>query len=303
MSGPPRQAPRNVLTVDVEDWQQSTLDTDLPLSDRVVSNTRRLLDIFDRAAVRATFFVLGLVAERFPLLVREIAARGHEIASHGTSHLSVSSLGPEGFRKDLRRSIESIEAASGRKVVGYRAPDFSISESAFWALEIMAEEGLLYDSSLFPFRGPRYGVPNAFRDPFVIQCRSTRTLLEFPLATVELMSRRFPIAGGGYFRLFPYAVTRAALRWMNQKGTVATFYVHPYEIDVDEFRAVARPVPLGLRISQGIGRRSVGARLSRLLADFSWVPARELLEENALFAGRHVDISDRSGKPQWVVSA
>jgi polysaccharide deacetylase family protein (PEP-CTERM system associated) len=295
-------ASANILTVDVEDWQQSTLDLSLPISDRVVSNTRRLLDIFGRAGVRATFFVLGLVAERFPSLVVEMVKAGHEVASHGTSHRSVSALGPDGFRQDLRRSIDSIEATSGQKVLGYRAPDFSISESAFWALEIMAEEGLLYDSSLFPFRGPRYGVPDAFRDPFVIRCRSARTLLEFPLATVEVMKRRLPVAGGGYFRLLPYAVTRVALQAINRAGTLATFYVHPYELDVGEFRAMTRPVPLRMRVSQGIGRRWTGDRLARLLADFSWAPARDLLHQESNFAGRHVDIGHLSGKPQWIVS-
>jgi polysaccharide deacetylase family protein (PEP-CTERM system associated) len=292
--------PRNVLTVDLEDWQQSTLDTSLPISDRVLANTHALLDVLHRGGAKATFFVLGLVAERFPGLVAEIAAGGHEIASHGFSHRSVAELGPRGFRADLRRSIESIGGACGHRVLGYRAPDFSISEDEFWALEILAEEGLRYDSSIFPFRGPRYGVPRAFREPFVVRCRANPCFLELPLATVQVRTHRLPVAGGGYFRLLPYAVTRRALRSINRTGAPATFYLHPYELDVNGFADVGRPVPLSLRIWQGTGRRWTTGRLARLLEDFSWARARDLLDEDETFSGRCLELSDRpGGRAQW----
>src|SRR5262249_34665788 len=135
--------------------------------------------------------------------------------------------------------------------------------------------------------------------PFIIRCRA-RTLFEFPLATVQIMNQRLPVAGGGYFRLLPYAVTRSALKLINRTGSLATFYMHPYELDTGEFRAITRPVSLALRLSQGIGRRWICGRLTRLLADFSWAPARALLHEDGIFAGRHVDISDLSGWPRWI---
>jgi polysaccharide deacetylase family protein (PEP-CTERM system associated) len=300
MSRDTSRATRNILTIDLEDWQQSTLDTSLPISDRVVRNTHELLDLLHRGSARATFFILGLVAERFPGLVAEVAAGGHEIASHGTSHRSVSELGPQGFRADLRRSIESIGEASGHRILGYRAPDFSISENEFWALEILAEEGLRYDSSIFPFRGPRYGVPRAFREPFVVRCRANQCFLELPLATAQVRTRRLPVAGGGYFRLLPYAVTRHALRAINRAGAPATFYLHPYELDVNGFAQIGRDVPLSLRIRQGTGRRWTAARLSSLLRDFSWVRACDLLDEPGMFSGRHLDLSELSdGRIDW----
>src|SRR5439155_15921691 len=159
----------------------------LPISERVVSNTRRLLELLQVGGARATFFVLGLVAQRFPALVREIRASGHEVASHGTAHRSVAELGPAGFREDLRRSIAAIEDAIGERVLGFRAPDFAISEREVWALEILAEEGLRYDASIFPCRGPRDGVPRAFRRPFRVRCRANPGLLEFPLATMRIL--------------------------------------------------------------------------------------------------------------------
>ncbi len=295
-----RPAARSILTVDVEDWPQSTLNQDLPLTDRVVANTRDLLDLFDRSGARGTFFVLGLVAERFPSLVREIATRGHEVASHGRSHRAVASLGAEGFRDDLRRSLRAIEDALGGRVLGYRAPDFSIGAGDLWALEILAEEGLVYDSSIFPFRGRRYGIPEAFREPGLVRCRSGRQLVEFPLTTIEILGARIPVAGGGYFRLLPYGITRQALRAAVKAGTPAVCYFHPYEIDVEGLRHAGRPVPPLLRLGQGLGRRWVARRLARLTRDFAWAPARDFLQDRALFSGRTLDLTGLpDAPPRW----
>jgi polysaccharide deacetylase family protein (PEP-CTERM system associated) len=195
MDAQTRSDPINLLSVDLEDWPQSTLDQDLEISPRVATSTRRLLEMFARHGARATFFVLGLVAERFPGLIREVRDAGHEVATHGTSHRSVAALGPDGFRADLRRSIRAIEDAAGVQVLGYRAPDFSISERELWALPVLSEEGLAYDSSIFPFRGRRYGIPAAFRAPCVVRCPGGRRLLEFPLATAACRSREVAISG------------------------------------------------------------------------------------------------------------
>ena len=289
---------RNLLTVDVEDWRQSTLDHRLEITERVVTNTRRLLDLFDAGGARGTFFVLGLVAERFGALVREIAGRGHEIASHGTSHTPVYSLDRETFRTDVRRSIRAIEDAAGVRVSGYRAPDFSITEKSLWALEVLAEEGLSYDSSIFPFRGPRYGIPAAFDRPCRVRCRANPRFAEFPLATVKVGGLRMPVAGGGYFRLLPYAVVRAALHRINRGGAPATCYFHPYELDTEELREPGPRVPLLLRLAQGIGRARVAVRLARLLRDFSWRPASSFLNEEEWFEGRTLDLHALPGRGQ-----
>src|SRR5262249_4233415 len=145
---------------------------------------------------------------------------------------------------------------------------------------------------------PRYGVPKAFRDPFIIRCRA-RALFEFPLATVQIMNQRLPVAGGGDFRLLPYAVTPSALRLINRTGSLATVYMHPYEPDTREFRSIEGPGSRALGLSQGMGRRWICDRLTRLLADFSWAPARSLLQDESIFAGRHVDIGDLSDRPRW----
>src|SRR5207245_809479 len=174
------------------------------------------------SGVRATFFVLGLVAEHFPDVVRRIGAAGHEVGSHGGRHLPVSTMSPAQFREDLRRSLRLIENAAGLRVRGFRAPDFSIRPDGLWALSIMAEEGLEYDSSLFPFSGPRYGVPQAFRTPCLVRCPARSDFVEFPLTTLEIFGVRLHAAGGGYFRLLPYGVTRCAIRRLNRAGFHST---------------------------------------------------------------------------------
>src|SRR5258705_1697622 len=222
---------RNILTFDVEDWPQSTLDFSLPITRKVRDNALRVLDLVADAGVRATFFVLGLAAEAFPDLVRRIRDDGHEVASHGYSHRPVYGMRPEEFRDDLRRSIALIEDAAGMRVLGYRAPDFSIRGGDLWALEILAEERVRYDSSIFPFAGPRYGVRAAFTLPFRVLPACGSEFVEFPLATFECLGLRLPAAGGGYFRLFPYRASSSAITRLNRRGGPVTSYFHPYELD------------------------------------------------------------------------
>jgi polysaccharide deacetylase family protein (PEP-CTERM system associated) len=300
---PPNSSPtKNILTFDVEDWPQSTLDFSLPITHRVRDNTLRLLDLLAASGVRATFFVLGLVAETFPDLVRRIRTDGHEVASHGYSHRPVFAMRPEVFREDLRRSRALIEDAAGVGVLGYRAPDFSIRGTDLWAFEILGEEGLRYDSSLFPIRGPRYGVRAAFTLPFLVLPAGGSDLIEFPLATLEWMGMRVPAAGGGYFRLFPYRISRAAINGLNRRGGPTTVYLHPYEIDGEEMARSPFRIPWTLRLSQGLMRKTVENKLKRLLREFAWGPAREwLAERDSLTGGRVLDLTalpDRS--PRWL---
>ena len=296
--------PKNVLSFDVEDWPQSTLDFSLPVTARVRDNTLRVLDLLANAGVRATFFVLGLAAQGFPDLVRRIHDDGHEVASHGHSHRPVYGMQAEEFRGDLRRSIALIEDAAGARVLGYRAPDFSIRSSDWWALEILAEEGLRYDSSLFPIAGPRYGIRAAFTLPFRVLPACGSEIIEFPLATFECLGIRLPAAGGGYFRISPYRASRAAIVRLNRRGGAATSYFHPYELDAEEIPRSPHTIPWSLRVSQGLMRSTVEGKLRRLLREFSWCPARDLLDQReTLTGGRVLDLTALPGQPaRWVES-
>jgi polysaccharide deacetylase family protein (PEP-CTERM system associated) len=268
----------NAMTIDAEDWPQSTLDFSLPVTERAVRNTRGLLEIFRRNGnqVRATFFVLGLLAERFPQIVREIAADGHEVATHGYSHKPVYGLGPQAFADELARSVRLLEDLSGQRVLGFRAPDFSITADSLWALDILAEQGLLYDSSIFPVRTSRYGIGDALRSAY----RLPNGLIELPLSTVRWGGRRWPAAGGGYLRLYPYTVTRWAIQSIQADGFPAVVYLHPYEIDPTELDEIEWPVPARLKLTQGLNRRYIRGRLERLLHDFTFGPACDVLQLN-----------------------
>jgi len=295
----------NILSFDVEDWQQSTLDLTLPITRRVLDNTARILDLCAAAGARGTFFVLGLVAREYPALVRRIAAAGHEVALHGMAHAPVHAMNPGTFRADLRASRDLVEQAAGTRVSGYRAPDFSISRESFWALQVLAEEGFRYDSSLFPFSGTRYGIAESFRLPYRVLCPAGE-LVEFPLATASLFGRRVPAAGGGYFRTFPYFWHRNAVRRLNRDGSPAMTYFHPYEIDPDEIRRSPHSIPLRLRLSQGIGRAGVERRLGRLLRDFRWgTAAAWLAADTARLTGdRTLDLRGWPAQaPRWSAPA
>ena len=280
--------PFHLLTVDVEDWPQSTLDHSLPIGYRVVANTHSLLEILDEANTRATFFVLGRVAEAHPTLARDIVAQGHEVGTHGYSHESLQSMPRARFRDELHRSIEILKEQCGQPVLGHRAADFSISSQGFHFLEILSEKGLAYDSSIFPIQHPRYGVPEAWRHPHGIRCASGRMLVEFPVATIRLAGAVLPGAGGGYFRLFPYWWTSLTLKAMERQGSPATCYLHPYEIDAMEMDEIPYKVPTLLRLSQSLNRRTVRSKLQKVLSAFRFVTmgeACELLRSHRLEIG------------------
>ena len=262
----------NAMTVDVEDYfQVSAFDRIVSRASwgeresRVAANTRRLLELFDESDVRATFFVLGWVADRAPELVREIAAAGHEIACHGYNHQLLYTLTPKQFREDVREARSALEQIAGCPVVGFRAPSYSVTTSTLWALDILIEEGYLYDASIFPVHHDRYGIPDAHRHPHMMK-RRAGTLLEIPASTVRLGGVNLPIAGGGYFRLLPYAWTRWGIRRVNRvEREPVIFYLHPWEIDPGQPRlAVGRGTRM--RHYGGLGRTT--DRLRRLLRDF-----------------------------------
>ena len=238
---------RNALTIDVEDYFQVTAFEGVVGRDdwpaypsRVENNTRRVMDLLDEYGLKGTFFVLGWVARRFPQLVREIFTNGHEVASHGYDHALVYKLSPEEFRQDLRRAKATLEDVTNRPVLGYRAPSYSITAKSLWALDILIDEGFVYDSSIFPIHHDTYGIPGAQRFPHVIR-RENGTILEFPLTTLHmsLPGRRMalPIAGGGYLRLLPAGMIHWGMRRINVvEGQPAVLYFHPWEIDPDQPR-------------------------------------------------------------------
>lgn len=260
--------PFHILTVDVEDWSQSTLNHSLPIGDRVVANTRTLLELMEQAGVRATFFVQGKVAEAHPNLASEIVGAGHEVGTHGYSHRSIETMPLTTFKEELHRSVEVLREQTGEPVLGHRAADFSISGRSLHLLESVCEEGLAYDSSIFPVWHPRYGVPSAWRHPHRIRCASGRMLVEFPPATLRLPRIIFPAAGGGYLRLFPYWWTHLAMRTLEREGSLSTCYLHPYELDTSEMDEIPYRVPTFLRWSQNTNRRSVLGKLQRLFSAF-----------------------------------
>ena len=237
--GGEKRAIRHILSVDVEDYFQVeafahsiSRERWEQFPSRVVANTQRILDLFDQFQARATFFFVGWVAERFPSLVREVHSRGHEVACHSYWHRPVYSLTPEEFRKDTRAACDVIEQAAGTKLLGYRAPTWSITAQCLWALDILAEEGFRYDSSIYPIHHDLYGVPAARRFPYTYACSNGMKVREFPPATVRIAGTNFPAAGGGYLRIFPFSYTNWVFNHLEKKyRQPVVVYFHPWEID------------------------------------------------------------------------
>jgi polysaccharide deacetylase family protein (PEP-CTERM system associated) len=262
----------NAMTIDVEDYfHVSVFDGVLPrtqwgsMESRVCRNTGRLLDILGEHDVRGTFFVLGWVAERHPELVRQIATAGHEVASHGYAHRLIYDQTPAAFRDDVRRAKGLLEDACGRRVRGYRAPSYSITPRSLWALDVLLEEGYEYDSSIFPIRHDRYGIPVSERQPYFVD-RPSGTLIEIPASATSLGPANLPIAGGGYFRILPYWWTRWGISRVNRlEGRAAVFYLHPWEIDPEQPRLHTSRLGT-FRHYRHLDETE--ARLRRLLKDF-----------------------------------
>lgn len=266
-----------VLSVDVEDWAQSTLDPGLPLYPRAQSNTEHVLDLAARHGRTLTCFVLGKFAEKFPETVARIAREGHEVASHGYGHVLVTNQTPEEFRDDVRRSKAQLEDLCGRAVLGYRAPCFSLGKAGDWPFEILADEGFRYDSSIFPSPTYRFGRAPWPAHPARVLLPSGRTLVEFPAATLRRFGRVLPVAGGGYHRLLPWPMIRWAVRNSLADNQVFTLYCHPYEFDPDEFRHLPLELSLKTRLHQGLGRRGFEGKFVKLMSQFPTATAESLM--------------------------
>ena len=278
---------RNALTVDVEDYfHVAAFDKEVAPADwddfspRVEPNTYRLLNLFDEFDTRATFFVLGWVAERFAHLVREIVQRGHEVACHGLSHQLVYRQTPRLFRQETLRAKACLEDQIQRPVLGYRAASYSITKRSLWAIDVLAELGFEYDSSIFPIHHDRYGIPDSPRIPYRLVSENGVALTEFPPSTLRILGYAVPVSGGGYFRIYPYSMTRAALAHINStEGMPFIFYLHPWEIDPGQPR-IRTGLLSSLRHYTNLSRCE--ARLRRILTDFRFAPAVEVLKALSL---------------------
>ena len=274
---------RHAMSVDVEDWfQVGAFETTIRREDwdgcapRVERNGHACLDLFAEAGVKATLFTLGWVAERFPGLIRRAVAEGHEVASHGWDHVRVFTMTPEAFRADIDRTRMSLEDAAGTRVVGYRAPSFSIDARTPWAHPILAEQGYLYSSSVAPVKHDHYGWPEAPR--FAFRPVAGADLIELPVTTARLGGRTLAAGGGGFFRLLPYRFSTWAIEQVAGQGRPAIFYFHPWEIDPDQPRVAGAPLRSRLRHYSRLG--AMRGKLKRLMTRYDWdrtdaVAARE----------------------------
>jgi len=267
------------ITIDVEDWPQSSWNRSLPIGDYCAENTRRLLEVLaEFPAARATFFVLGKFAEKHPAVTRAIAEAGHEVASHGYGHVELFEIGRDAFAEDLKRSTEILAEAAGVRPTGYRAPDFSVVGESLWALEVLAEAGYTYDSSIFPIDRGRYGIAGWPPVPARVELESGASILEVPVATLDQFGRRLPVGGGGYARLLPGRILVRALRKSGrQRGSVPVFYCHPYELDPGELGRLDLDIPWKVRLHQSLGRKRTVGKLRRLLRAFECVTLSEVL--------------------------
>jgi polysaccharide deacetylase family protein (PEP-CTERM system associated) len=273
----------NALTFDIEDYYQvEAFKPAIPFAEwsqypsRIVANTQKITDILDEHKVKATFFILGWIAERFPDLVKRLVDDGHEIASHGYAHQLVYTQSRTAFEADLVKSLDILERISGTKIIGYRAPTYSIIKETFWALDILIQHHLLYDSSIFPIIHDRYGVPDGKRFPHTIQDVNGHTLLEFPLSTLRFWKWNVPVAGGGYLRLLPYQFFKFALHRLNLQQQPGIIYLHPWELDPEQPRLAN--IPLSTRFRHYINLRSTATKLRKLLRDFEFAPIRDVLK-------------------------
>ena len=265
---------KNAMTVDVEDYfQVGAFENDINRSDwgnlecRVERNMDIILKMFDDHGVKATFFTLGWIAERYPAIVRRIVEGGHELASHGMSHMRVSDQNKSEFRDDVVTSKKLLEDIGGIEVKGYRAPSFSIGEDNIWALDVLHAAGYKYSSSIYPIQHDHYGMPSAPR--FAFSPVEGQGFLEMPVTTVEILGRKIPCGGGGYFRLLPYFISRSAMRRVNKKDRQSCiFYFHPWEIDPEQPRQEQAGLKSKFRHYTNLG--VMEEKIRRVLADFDW---------------------------------
>jgi polysaccharide deacetylase family protein (PEP-CTERM system associated) len=277
--------PAHAFTVDLEDWFQGLTSTN-PLigrwpdfESRVVPATRRLLDLLRRYKVRATFFVLGYVADTHPHLVAEVQNEGHEIAVHGYLHRFVNRMTESEFAAEIERSIHAVSRITLTRPRGHRAPYFSVNRNTPWFANVLLDYGLTYDSSIFPIRNMLYGFPGAPRFPF----RLANGIVEFPASTVRVLGRNWPIAGGFYVRALPYWFIQRAIHTLQAQGQPAIMYVHPWELDLEQAYPKVTPRE---RITHYYGRATLAGKLERLFTEFEFAPLEDLMASVSI-AGTH----------------
>ena len=276
----------NTLTIDVEDYfHVAALAKNIPVADwinrvsRVEQNTHKLLDMFDSANVKATYFVLGWVADRYPHLVKEIELRGHEIGCHGYSHQLIYTQTPAIFREETIRSKKLLEDIIGKPIQGYRAASYSITNKSLWALDILVEAGFRYDSSIFPVRHDNYGIPGSPTEPYLLQTPNGSGLVEYPLTTYKMLGQSIPVAGGGYFRLYPYWLSKHFYKSINKSGKPFVFYLHPWEVDPQQPRIKTNTLS---RFRHYNNLDKCEYRLESLLKDFKFTTMLNVLSEQGL---------------------
>jgi polysaccharide deacetylase family protein (PEP-CTERM system associated) len=261
----------NAFSVDFEDWYQC-LEV-VPLSrwgefeSRIERNAHRMFDILDDCEIKATFFVLGFVAENYPHLIKEIANRGHHIGTHGYSHRQVYKINPDEFDEEIKRAVGLVSDLTGQQIYGFRAPIFSIIEQSLWALDILLKHGLRYDSSIYPVWNYRYGIVSNRRYIHELPTPARSKIVEIPIASARYLGRNFPVGGGAYLRILPYLITRMGLKSINREGQPFVFYIHPWEIDPDHPRA---DVPFRISATHYFNLKSTEKRLRRLGRDFKF---------------------------------
>jgi polysaccharide deacetylase family protein (PEP-CTERM system associated) len=270
----------NALTIDFEDWYQGL---EIPYTDwegyedRISFVGEKLLRMLDEANTHATFFVLGYIAERHPDIIKRIQTAGHEIGTHGFSHSLIYRQSPKEFKAEMHRAVGFLQDLTGAAVLGHRAPFFSITKESMWALDILGELGLRYDSSIFPVHNYRYGIPDAPRFPYEIEVNGNK-FTEFPISTLKVGNLTVPISGGAYFRIYPYPLTKQFLKAANRNGKPFTFYLHPWELDPDHPR-----IKMPRRVAQATHYFNLNAterRFRKLLRDFRFAPMKNVLNIN-----------------------
>jgi len=267
----------NALTIDVEEWYHVCgVEQSLPRSQwtsfesRVEMETHKMLKLLSDAQVKATFFILGYVADKVPQLIKEIDGEGHEIATHGFCHKLIYRQKKEEFEQDILRSIFLLEDLTGKKIIGHRAASFSVTKDTYWALDILSSCGIQYDCSIFPIHNPRYGIPEAPQFPYEIR----PGLMEFSPSTITIGGANLPFSGGPYFRIPPYAFTKMAIESINKQGKPAQIYIHPWEIDPDQPKLNIR---FDRRFTHYANIRSTAQKLKTLFKDFKFAPVKEVL--------------------------
>jgi polysaccharide deacetylase family protein (PEP-CTERM system associated) len=271
----------NALSVDVEEYyhgmefEAALGEKRAQLESRVELSVDRVLELFEARQVKATFFIVGKVAEDHPAMVRRIHALGHEVACHSYAHELVYRQSPEGFRADVRRAKSLLEDLTGGSVIGFRAPNYSIGVEQAWAYDVLLDEGFRYDSSIYPIRHDRYGQPDSPRFPYTIRRRGDHALLEFPIGTYRVMGVNLPVGGGGYFRLLPEPWVRRGIRRVNESERQGLmFYFHPWELDPGQPRPA---MPLAHRFRHYVNLDRMADKLDALMGALPFAPAKDVL--------------------------